>query len=159
MRRIGVEYCTVRRELPRAVADLLVSAVPQLEERLVADRIRRAWAEVAGNDVARRSTPYSLTNGVLVVHVDNSPWLQELTLRGDELAARLVRRFPAVRLVRFTLGPRLSPTPTTAVRPRPRSLSPEEAGAIDSAVAVISDPEVSAAARRLLAKSRQLAKE
>jgi hypothetical protein len=136
-----------------------VSAVPQLGERLVADRIRRAWAEVAGADVARRSTPHSLTNGVLVVHVDNSPWLHELTLRSDDLAARLVRRFPAVRVVRFMLGPPPAPTPTTAARPRPRPLSPAETGEIDAAVAVISDPEVSAAARRLLAKSRQLAKE
>lgn len=131
--------------------------MPQLEERLAAERIRRAWPEVVGAAAGRRSVPQALVNGALVVHVDNSPWLQELTLRADELAARLARRFPGVRSIRFALGAsQTAPAPEAARRRPPRPLAPEEARAIEAAVAVIHDAELSAAARRLLVKSRQL---
>src|SRR5216110_301820 len=89
---------------PRAVADLLVTAVPELRERLAEHHVRRVWSTLVGADVARRAKPQGLVEGCLTVIVDNSPWLHELTLRADELTARLRARFPAVRALRFTLG-------------------------------------------------------
>src|SRR2546427_6839285 len=82
---------------PRAVADLLVTAVPELRERLAEHHVRRVWSTLVGADVARRAKPQGLVEGCLTVIVDNSPWLHELTLRADELTARLRARFPAVR--------------------------------------------------------------
>src|SRR5439155_1143299 len=89
---------------PRAVADLLVTAVPELRERLAEHHVRRVWSTLVGADVARRAKPQGLVEGCLTVIVDNSPWLHELTLRADELTARLRARFPALRALRFTLG-------------------------------------------------------
>src|SRR2546421_7495374 len=89
---------------PRPVADLLVSAIPQLGDRLVEHHIRRAWSALVGADVARRAQPQALVDGCLTVVVDNSPWLHEMTLRADELTARLRERFPSLPALRFTLG-------------------------------------------------------
>ena len=89
---------------PRAVADLLVTAVPELQDRLAEYHVRRAWPALVGADVARRAQPQALVGGCLAVVVDNSPWLHELTLRAEELTARLHERVPAVRALRFTLG-------------------------------------------------------
>src|SRR6266705_576921 len=146
----------VRAAAPRSVADLLVSAVPDLRDRLLEHRIRRAWPAVVGGDAARRAQPRSFVDGCLTVVVDNSPWLHELTLRADELTARLRARFPAVRALRFTLGTLEEAGPQAAPRRRPRSSTPLGASdlrAIDEAISPIPDPALAAAARRLLTKA------
>src|SRR5207245_6268813 len=86
---------------PRAVAELLVTAVPELRDRLAEHHVRRAWTALVGTDVARRAQPKGLVDGCLTVVVDNSPWLHELTLRVEELTARLHERFAAVRALRL----------------------------------------------------------
>jgi hypothetical protein len=141
--------------VPRAVGELLVSAVPQLEDRLLVQRLRRAWTALVGPDMARRAQPQALANGCLHVVVDNSPWLHELTLRAPDLAARLGAEYPAVRSVRFSLGPRPTEEPTPATRPLapPSRLSDDDRRAIDAAAAAISDPALAAGARRLLARA------
>src|SRR5205809_1452668 len=89
---------------PRAVADLLVSAVPELRTRLAEHHIRRAWTALVGADVARRAQPQALVNGCLTIVVDNSPWLHELNLRAADLTERLRAAYPAVQTLRFSLG-------------------------------------------------------
>jgi hypothetical protein len=145
----------MKRGVPRAVGELLVTAVPQLEERLLVQRLHRAWASLVGPDMARRTRPQALANGCLQIVVDNSPWLQELTLRAPELAARLGADYPAVRQVRFTLGasPAEEPTPAARPAPRPARLTENDRRAIDAAAAAISDPVLAAGARRLLARA------
>jgi hypothetical protein len=140
---------------PRVVGELLVSAMPQLEDRLLVQRLQRAWGALVGADVARRSRPHALVNGSLQITVDNSPWLHELTLRGPDLAARLGGQFPAVRSLRFMLGADVAEEPSPAARPatRPSRLSDDDRRAIDAAAAAISDPDVAAGARRLMARA------
>jgi hypothetical protein len=139
----------MRGGTPRVVGELLVSAVPQLEDRLLVQRLRRAWTGLVGADVARRTQPQALVNGCLHVVVDNSPWLHEMTLRAPDLTARLAAQFPAVHSLRFVLGA------PPAARPAPRSsrLTDEDRRAIDAAAAAIPDPDVAAGARRLLARA------
>lgn len=144
----------MRARAPRAVADLLASAVPDLRDRLLALEVRRAWPAVAGAELARRSRPQALEAGCLTVVVDNSPWLQELTLRAAELGERVRARFPGVRSLRFTLG--TLPPPDAAPRERAPVAAPLDADArraIDAAAAVIHDETLAAAARRLLTKA------
>jgi len=132
-----------------------VSALPQLEDRLLVQRMRRAWVRLVGPDMARRARPEALVNGCLQVVVTNSPWLHELTLRAPDLAARLGAEYPAVRSLRFSLGAPLAEEPTSAARPalRPPPLTDDDRRAIDAAAAAISDPAVAAGARRLLARA------
>jgi predicted nucleic acid-binding Zn ribbon protein len=148
----------VKRQGPRAVGDLLVTAVPELRDRLVEARLRAAWSTVVGADAARRSRPQSLSNGCLHVIVDNSPWLQELTLRSGELTTLIAARFETIRTLRFTLG-RLdgaSETPPAPESRAPRALNSDDVREIDATVAPIRDPDVRAAARRLLGTARRL---
>jgi len=151
----------VKRQGPRAVGELLVNAVPELRDRLVEVRIRGAWNTLVGPDLAHRSRPQSVTNGCLHVVVDNSPWLQELTLRSGELTARIAARFATIRSLRFTLG-RLdgpSETPASPQRRSSRPLNADELREIDATVAPIRDPDVRAAARRLLGTARRFARQ
>jgi len=104
---------------PRPVADVLSSAVPRLAERLVEYRLARAWGALVGPDVARRARPQSVLNGCLTIVVDNSPWLQELTLRSPSLLERVHGVCPDVRSLRFALGS-LEPDAPSRAEPRPR---------------------------------------
>ena len=141
---------------PRAIADLLPIAVLNLGDRLLEQRIRRAWPALLGADAARRTQPQALANGCLSVCVDNSPWLHELTLRAEELTRRVHARFPEVRALRFVLGA-LEPAEASPTAWTPKvSTVPLDAAArsaIDEATSVIHDPTLAAAARRLLAKA------
>lgn len=150
----------MKRPAPRALADLLVNAVPQLADRLPEYHLRRSWAALVGPDMARRARPHALANGCLTVIVDNSPWLHELTLRTDELTARLHAEFPAVRTLRFTVGALEPDTPAAAERARPRGvpLTPADHRDIDTATAAIGDTALAATARRLLTTARRFPK-
>jgi hypothetical protein len=148
----------MKQGTPRAVADVLLTAVPQLSERLPEYHIRRAWSALVGTDMARRTRPHALTNGCLHVVVDNSPWLHELTLRTAELTARLGAECPAVRSLRFTLG-----TLETEPRSRPSrserrtlALTDDDRRDIDEAASAISDPALADVARRLLTTARRI---
>jgi hypothetical protein len=145
---------------PRAVADLLVTAVPDLRDRLLELEVRRAWSAVAGAEVARRSRPQSLAAGCLTVVVDNSPWLHELTLRAGQLAERLRGRYPQIHSLRFTLG--ALEAPESAPRERGQTAVPLDAEArraIDEAASAIHDETLAAAARRLLTKAWRFPRE
>jgi hypothetical protein len=149
----------VKRQGPRAVSELLVNAVPELRDRLVEVRIRGAWNGLVGPDAARRARPQSLNNGCLHVVVDNSAWLQELTLRAGELTTRIAARFETIRTLRFTLGRLDGPAETSpsSKPPSSRTLDADDVREIDETVAPIRDPDVRAAARRLLGTARRFA--
>ena len=91
--------------------------------------------------------------------VDNSPWLQEITLRAADIVAALAREFgpETVRALRVTLG-RLEPDPAPAASPEAhpgRRVSDEERRAIEAALAPITDRALGESLRRLLVKTRQ----
>ena len=120
--------------------------------------MRGAWHALVGPDAARRSRPLRLTDGCLHVVVDNSPWLQELTLRSRELTTRIAAQFGAVHALRFTLGRMddgTAPSASTSKSRPSRPLTADDWHEIDAAVAPIRDPEANAAARRLLGAARR----
>jgi|SRR5262245_11239679 hypothetical protein len=138
---------------PRRVGELLVSAMPQLQDRLLVQQLRAEWPALVGHEVARRTQPQALANGCLQVTVDNSPWLHEMTLRAPDVAARVGAEFPAVRSIRFCLGLPPAEEPPPAARPAPVTLVDDDRRAIDAAAAAISDRDLAASARRLLTRA------
>jgi len=144
---------------PVRVGNLLTAAVPALAERMLEDAIRRDWAQTAGPEAARRSRPDALRQGTLAVSVDNSPWLEELTLRSAAIVAALRKRHgSAVTGVRFALGRSRGDDHVAAgtVRagtetPR-RPLSPEETRIVDAAARQLPDAALASSLRRLLTK-------
>ena len=143
---------------PVRVGNLLTRAVPALAERLLEESIRREWAQTVGPDAARRSRPISLRQGTLQVSVDNSPWLQELTLRSAAISSALRERHGAavdgVRFVLATAAPSAAPVAPAQSRTTvpSRQLSAEEARQVDDAARRLADHGLAASFRRLLTK-------
>jgi len=144
------------RRNPVRVGSLLTSAVPALAERMLEQTIRRQWADIVGPDAARRSRPASLRQGTLEITVDNSPWLQELTLRAGTIAAALAARHgAAVTAVRVTMGAAVAPASNEVSREGraiSRSLTDAERGIVEATARPIADPVVASSLRRLLTK-------
>src|SRR4029450_8641747 len=139
---------------PRAVADLLLTAVPDLRDRLLEHRVCRAWPQVVGVEAAPRPQPRSFAHGCPPLPVDNSPWLHELTLRSEELTGRLRARFDAVRSLRFVAGTiEADGAARSSGTRRAPALDRRALREIDEATALIPDAGVAAAARRLLTKA------
>lgn len=143
---------------PVRVGNLLTRAVPALAERLLEEAIRREWPQTVGPDAARRSRPLALRQGVLDISVDNSPWLQELTLRSAAIAAALQERHGSkVSGVRFVLATKV---PSAAIpeanHSKPsvpsRQLSAEEARQVDDAARRLADHGFATSFKRLLTK-------
>jgi hypothetical protein len=140
---------------PFRVRDLLVAAVPGLRDRMLEETIRSGWPDVAGPEIARRSRPGELRAGVLTIHVDNSPWLQEVTLRSGEILAGLrARHGSAVTSVRCALGTLPAPRQTVTHHRPPSAdpLSAEEQRAVDTIMAPVTDAVLAASMRRLVTK-------
>jgi hypothetical protein len=144
---------------PVRVGNLLTAAVPALAERMLEEAIRREWAQTAGPEAARRSRPGALRQGTLEVSVDNSPWLQELTLRSAAVVAALRKHHgSAVIAVRFALGSGRGDTDVAARPARARAEAPqrrltvEEARIVDAAAGRLPDPALASSLKRLLTK-------
>src|SRR5258705_13193211 len=127
-----------RSRSPVRVGDVLLAALPALQERLPAERIRLGWRAAVGADLSRRSRPGELKAGTLTIMVDNSPWLQELSMRSAEVLSAVRARFgPSVTALRLSLaGPAPAPErparhatpPTGSSRPRPGQTPPGASG-------------------------------
>jgi hypothetical protein len=151
-------HVAMRRSAPSAVREILPVAVPGLAEHLVEQHIRREWRHLVGPDVARRCQPGALSGDCLQVVVDNSPWLQEMTLRTPEILTVLAGRFGGrVRSLRVTLGTLPRPESREPSTPRVRSerLDAADRAAIDELVAGLPDPSLAESMRRLLIKWRR----
>ena len=149
----------MKSSAPRAVADILSKAVPQLADRLVEHAIRRQWPSLVGPEIARRTRPGALAGDSLQVMVDNSPWCHEITLRAPEILAALRRRLGpgAVRSLRVTVGPLAPDGPHVPPERRPRWSRPSSEGmrAIEQLCAPIADHDLKESIRRLLVKTGQ----
>jgi predicted nucleic acid-binding Zn ribbon protein len=65
------------------------------------------WADIVGSDIARHAQPVSLRNGLLVVAVDHSVWLQELVRYDKPVILQKVRERVGKKVVRdicFRIG-------------------------------------------------------
>lgn len=71
------------------------------EEEMIA-----AWEDAAGVRAAKHSRPVALRKGELVVNVDGSSWLYELTTRKKEVLGRLAAKLENKKLknIRFRIG-------------------------------------------------------
>ena len=66
-----------------------------LESGIMGWRAVREWPDAVGPQVARRTHAVSFQDGTLVVEVEGSAWLQELSILKRELLRQLNRRLGA----------------------------------------------------------------
>lgn len=87
--------------------DLVGGVIKNLtgKERLGAEEIGSAWEAAAGN-AAKHSRPVSFKRDSLVVNVESSSWLYELTVNKKEIIKILEKNLKGkkVRELRFRIG-------------------------------------------------------
>jgi predicted nucleic acid-binding Zn ribbon protein len=76
------------------------------KEKLTEEEIRSAWSLVVGERAAKHSRPRSFTQSRLIVHVDDSSWLYELTTRKKYILDNLSLELKGKKLkdITFRIG-------------------------------------------------------
>ena len=93
---------------PQPLAGALKNVLKNLSgKRPGEEEIGGLWARAAGEKAALHSRPVSFRKSVLVVNVDVSGWLYELTLRKKEILAELAKDLKGkkrVKDIRLRIG-------------------------------------------------------
>src|SRR5271168_1110737 len=108
-------------------------------------RLAKAWPEIVGEAIARRTEIVSLKFHTAVVKVSGAMWIQELNLMKSQILARVTERVgdDAVREIRFVQG-RLSR------RERPKLRTVPRATRKSIELPELKDPELRKAFERLI---------
>jgi predicted nucleic acid-binding Zn ribbon protein len=103
------------RGKPLKVAEALARYLERsgLGERLDATSVVDEWPDRVGPAIAAVARPVSVSNGVLFVAVDSSPWLMELRLMETDIRRRLNegRETGRIQRIRFVLDGGEEPPP------------------------------------------------
>ena len=90
------------------IGDIVKSVFEKLEREktLSREEIEERWKEIAGTAGAKHTRPASLRKGVLLVWVDSSSWMQEMTLQKRKLLKQLKRTFGKDKIlgIQFRIG-------------------------------------------------------
>jgi predicted nucleic acid-binding Zn ribbon protein len=94
---------------PETAADLLPQVVARLggEDRAIEQRVSLAWPDAVGAALSRRTRPESVRGKTLIVRVDSSAYVHELTLLKGEILERLRGALggPLIDDMRTRVGP------------------------------------------------------
>ncbi len=125
-------------------------STPAWRERLRAMKVLSRWEEIVGEVLARNTRPRGFSRGTLVLEVEDSLWMQRLRFEEKRLLALLNQAageelFKGVRLVLSREGIRRSPP----LSPEPPSPSPELLAQVERETAIIEDPDLREAFKRL----------
>jgi hypothetical protein len=76
---------------PKLLSEVLPEVLDglKLSEKLIEQKAILLWSRVVGKEVKKHTNPYSIENGILVVLVDNSAWMNELTFLRTEIVKKL----------------------------------------------------------------------
>ncbi len=90
------------------IGDVLKQVFSEIEKRqeICEDEISGLWAALVGEAGFKHSRPEKMKKKVLTVRVDNSAWLQDLTLRKHPLLKGLKRALGKDRIceIHFRIG-------------------------------------------------------
>lgn len=93
---------------PKSLEDLVKVVLKNMagSGRPAAEEIGAAWSGAAGERASGHSRPVALKRSVLVVNVDSSPWLYELTTKKKEILAALGEKLAGRKPkdIRFRIG-------------------------------------------------------
>lgn len=92
----------------KAIGDVLKETLKRLisPSRPSEEGVLVLWAAAAGAGAAKHSKPVAIKKSELVVNVDSSSWLYELTLRKKEILRALEGKFgkKIIKNLRFRIG-------------------------------------------------------
>ena len=70
-----------QKQKPELMADILKKVVGEIEKKDTAVNMLEVWERAVEKNVHEHARPVSLKQGSLVVVVDSSPWLYEITTK------------------------------------------------------------------------------
>ncbi len=76
---------------PKLLSDFLPEVLDKLRltDKLIEQKAFLLWNRVVGKEIKKHTKPYNIENGILVVLVDNSAWMNELTYLKNEIIKKL----------------------------------------------------------------------
>jgi len=79
------------KEKPTPIGDITKSVIQSLSEggHAKGEQVKALWAEAVGERFTKHAQPRSFKKNKLVVAVDSSSWLYELTLRKKKILDKL----------------------------------------------------------------------
>lgn len=147
-----------KREKPVALADVLAASrgSAALRSRMKEWRLLDRWQGLFGDSIAAHARPARWEKGTLIVRVEHSGWMQELSFLKAQMTERLQQEFPAsgIKAIRFELG-ELPPLPPRLERQLPLPsipLTDDESQFVEQAIDRIADEGVRDAARRAMGR-------
>ena len=118
-------------------------------------KIWSRWEKIAGKTVAAHARPARIRGQTLIVRVDHSSWMQELSLLTPQIMAKIAEELTGTgpKKIRFELGelPEAPPKDTCVTTPL-RPLNEEEREFIECAANQIADPSIREAAHRAMVR-------
>ncbi len=97
-----------RQRTTGSLKELLKKVIKNLggKDKLTQEDVVAIWQEAVGDAAASHARPASFRKMSLIVNVDDSGWLYELTTRKKEILAKLEGRFGNRKIVdiRFRIG-------------------------------------------------------
>ncbi len=97
----------MRKGKAESLGSLLENVVSGLgKKRLTQEKIRGAWKGALGKRAASHTLPVALRKGSLIVNVDSSAWLYELTMERREILKKLDSEIKGNKIkgIRFRIG-------------------------------------------------------
>jgi predicted nucleic acid-binding Zn ribbon protein len=95
-------------EKKNPLEDLVKSIIGNFgrKEKLTEEEIRSAWGRVVGEKAAKHSRPRSFQDGRLIVHIDDSSWLYELSTQKKYILNNLSTELKGKKLkdITFRIG-------------------------------------------------------
>jgi predicted nucleic acid-binding Zn ribbon protein len=93
---------------PKGLGDVVGALTASLgwDSPLAQSELMDRWAELAGDETARHSSPVGIENGLLTVQCESTAWATQLRLMRTEIMSHIALRFPQAGIsnIRF-LGP------------------------------------------------------
>lgn len=124
-----------------------------IEERVKFAEIKKNWEIIFNKPLSYHMSPYTFSNGELLLNVDSPVWLQELKFYKEEILKKLYSY--GVRTVRFRLG-KVSPKENTVSgkkRQKDLSLNAEEVSFIEQTIASLDDEPLKAIVKTSIEKA------
>ncbi len=76
---------------PLLLSELLPEVLDELKlsDKIIEQKAILLWRRAVGNEIKKHTKPYSIEDGILVVLVDNSAWMNELTFLKNEILKKI----------------------------------------------------------------------
>lgn len=142
-----------------SIGEVMNSSLAHLgiESKLKEFNIKKAWPEIAGEAVARRSMPERLIGGSLHLTVSSAPWMAELSFQKTLILKKINDRFPGARVNEIIFKTGRVELASYKGKKDPverRPLTDEDARFIDRVTGPVKDEALKTAIKRAMEKAK-----